>query len=147
MDKKNTGLLAIAIIVVMGVGLFFFSFKGKGEVKQTISPISKNVVSSPQASYKDGEYKQVGVYTSPAGPEQIDVDIRIKAGIVTEASVTPKAENPKSKYMQGVFIENYKQLVVGKNIKNLKLGKVAGSSLTPQGFNDALEKIKVQAQS
>ena len=147
MNTKNTGLLAIAIIVVMGVGLFIFSFKGKEQ--SPIAPATSTTKSSStlEAHYKDGEYKQEGIYVSPAGQEQIDVDISIKGGIITEAAVTPKAENPKSKYMQGVFVENYKQLVIGKNIKDLKLGKVAGSSLTPQGFNDALEKIKVQAKS
>ena len=147
MNTKNTGLLAIAIIVVMGVGLFIFSFKGKEQ--SPIAPATSTTKSSStlEAQYKDGEYKQEGTYASPAGQEQIDVDISIKGGIITEAAVTPKAENPKSKYMQEVFIENYKQLVIGKNIKDLKLGKVAGSSLTPQGFNDALEKIKVQAKS
>ena len=143
MNTKNTGLLAIAIIVIMGVGLFVFSFKGNKQSQQ--SPVTKNA--PIQARYKDGEYKQVGDYSSPAGKEQIDVDLKIRDGIVIQVNVTPKAENPKSKYMQGLFIENYKQLVVGKKISDLKLGKVAGSSLTPQGFNDALIKIKVEAQS
>jgi hypothetical protein len=38
-------------------------------------------------------------------------------------------------------------MVVGKNISELQLTKVSGSSLTPQGFMDALEKIKAEAQS
>ena len=147
MNTKNTGLLAIAIIAIMGVGLFVFSFKGKD--KPQIVSIKKTIKNTPslEVRYKDGEYVQVGNYTSPAGQEQIDVDLKIKDGIVTQVVVTPQAENPKSKYMQGVFVENVSNLVVGKNIKDLKLGKVAGSSLTPQGFNDALEKIKVQAKS
>jgi hypothetical protein len=35
---------------------------------------------------------------------------------------------------------------VGKNINDLKLTKIAGSSLTPMGFNDAVAKIKMKAK-
>jgi hypothetical protein len=37
-------------------------------------------------------------------------------------------------------------VVVGKNIKDLHVGVVAGSSLTSQGFNKALDAIKAEAQ-
>jgi hypothetical protein len=42
---------------------------------------------------------------------------------------------------------DYKQYVVGKKIDEVQLTKVSGSSLTPQGFNDALAKIKAEAKS
>ena len=117
-------------------------------MKQIITPTeSKKEVSAATPSYKDGEYTQAGDYTSPGGAEQIDVDLTLKNDIIVDAKVTSKAEKPKSKFMQGVFVENYKQYVIGKNINDLKLSKVAGSSLTPQGFNDAVEKIKAQAKS
>jgi uncharacterized protein with FMN-binding domain len=149
MDKKNIGMLAIALIVILGVGAFFFSFKGKQEMQQITTPSSSQntVPSSIQVKYKDGLYKQEGDYTSPGGAEQIDVALTIKDGVISDVTVTPKAENPKSKYMQNVFVENYKPMVLGKNLKDLKLGKVAGSSLTPKGFNDAIEKIKTQAKT
>ena len=38
-------------------------------------------------------------------------------------------------------------MVVGKNIDEVAITKVAGSSLTPKGFTDALEKIKADAKS
>ena len=148
MKTNNTGLLAIAIIVLLGVGAFLFAFKGKEEMKKTVTPVTTNSEKATvDVRYKDGEYKQVGSYTSPAGQETIDVDLTLKGGVVTEVVVTPKAENPKSKYLQGVFIDNFKPMVVGKNIKDLNLGKVAGSSLTPKGFNDALTKIKAEAKT
>lgn len=145
MSTKTTGLLAIALIVIVGVSIFAFSGNGKKKIKPTPSTQPKSTME--QVSYKDGVYTQVGNYTSPGGAEQIDVKLTLKNGLVTEAEVTPKAERPKSKLMQGVFIENYKPLVVGKSIKDLNLGKVAGSSLTPKGFNDAVEKIKTKAKS
>lgn len=145
MSTKTTGLLAIALIVIVGFGIFTFAGNGKKEMKPTPSTEPKNMM--VQVSYKDGMYTQEGDYTSPGGPEQIEVKLTLKNGIVEQAEVTPKAVLPKSKFMQGVFVENYKSLVVGKNIKDLRLDKVAGSSLTPKGFNDAVEKIKAEAKS
>lgn len=145
MSTKTTGLLAIALIVIIGIGIFTFSNNGKKEVKTTPSLEPKNAM--VQVSYKDGVYTQEGGYTSPGGPEQIEVKLTLKDNLVVQADVTSKAVLPKSKLMQEMFIENYKQLVVGKNIKDLNLGKVAGSSLTPKGFNDAVEKIKAEAKS
>ncbi|PIQ71931.1 hypothetical protein COZ40_00925 [Candidatus Roizmanbacteria bacterium CG_4_10_14_3_um_filter_39_13] len=145
MSTKTTGLLAIALIVIVGFGIYTFAGNGKKEMKATPSIQPKST--SEQVSYKDGEYTQEGDYTSPGGPEQIEVRLTLKNGIIEQAEVTSKAVLAKSKFMQGVFIENFKPLVVGKNIKDLNLGKIAGSSLTPKGFNDAVEKIKAEAKS
>lgn len=145
MNIKTTGLLALALIVIVGFGIFTFAGNGKKTMKIVPSIEPKN--STAQISYKDGTYTQVGGYTSPGGAEQIDVKLTLKNGLVTEAEVTPKAERPYSVKWQGVFAENFKTLVVGKNIKDLNLGKVSGSSLTPKGFNDAVEKIKAEAKS
>lgn len=95
--------------------------------------------------YKDGTYSAAGNYNSPAGAEEIDVTLTLKKDIVTNASVVEKAVNPKSVYMQGQFTAGFKQYVVGQNIATLKLGKISGSSLTPNGFNDAVAKIRTQA--
>ncbi len=38
-------------------------------------------------------------------------------------------------------------VVVGKKIDEVQLTKVAGSSLTPKGFMDALEKVKTEAKA
>lgn len=145
MSTKTTGLLALALIVIVGFGIFTFSGKEKKEMKPSPSTEPKNVMQ--QVSYKDGVYAQVGNYTSPGGPEEIDVKLTLKNGVIVESEVTPKATRPFSVKWQGVFAENYKALVVGKNIKELNLGKVSGSSLTPKGFNDAVEKIKSQSKS
>lgn len=65
--------------------------------------------------------------------------------MVTDATAQPQAEQPISKKMQQVFSQNFKGMVVGKNINEVTLDKVSGSSLTPKGFNDAVEQIKTQA--
>ncbi len=103
--------------------------------------------SSTTGTYKDGTYTVVGDYISPGGAEQIGVTATLKNGILTDVEAEPKAQRPTSVKYQGIFKDNFKPLVVGKNIDEVRLDKVSGSSLTPKGFNDALEKIKAQAKA
>ena len=98
------------------------------------------------ASYADGTYTALGEYTSPAGPEHITVTLTLKDGVITEVSSTEESENPKSQYMQKQFAEGVSTAVTGKSIDSLDLAVVNGSSLTPKGFMDALEKIKAEAK-
>jgi hypothetical protein len=146
MNTKAAGLLVIALIVLIGVGIFSFGNKGNTkEVPSSIAPTA--VVKDITVQYKDGVYTQVGDYKSPAGAEQIDVKLTLENGVVVESEVTPKATAPISKVKQEAFAEGYKEMVVGKSIKDLQLGKIAGASLTPKGFNDAVEKIKAEAKA
>ncbi len=99
------------------------------------------------AMYQDGVYEMVGEYVSPGGPETVGVTITLANGVITDANVEVLATRPASVDKQTDFAANYKPMVIGKNIDEVVLTKVSGSSLTPKGFNDALEKIKQQAKS
>ncbi|NBS41205.1 hypothetical protein EBS80_00915 [bacterium] len=66
--------------------------------------------------------------------------------VITDATVDATSTNPASKQWQLFFIDNYKPLVVGKKLSDLKLSNVSGSSLTPKGFNDALVDIRAEAK-
>jgi len=103
--------------------------------------------SSTTSTYKDGTYSATGYYTSPAGQEHIDVSLTLKNDVVTASTVTAGAKMAISVNMQKMFIDNYKQYVDGKNIDDLNLTQVSGSSLTPGGFNDAVAKIKAEAKA
>jgi uncharacterized protein with FMN-binding domain len=103
--------------------------------------------SSMNSSYKDGVYTTVGDYRSPAGPEAITVKLTLKDGKIVDSVVTGESnESVSQKFMDG-FAQNHKALVVGKSIDEVKLGVVSGSSLTPKGFNAAVEQIKKEAKS
>ena len=103
--------------------------------------------SGTNSSYKDGVYTTVGDYRSPAGPEEITVKLTLKDGKIVDSVVTGSSnESVSQKFMDG-FAKNHKALVVGKSIDDVKLGVVSGSSLTPKGFNAAVEQIKKEAKS
>ena len=61
-------------------------------------------------------------------------------------NITQHPSNPNTRKFQGEFAGGIAGQIVGKNIDELNVSKVAGSSLTSGGFNQALEKIKAEAQ-
>lgn len=99
------------------------------------------------SSFKDGQYSADGTYRSPAGTENVHLTLTLKNNVITETQFTASSENPKSQMIMKVFTDNYQTQVIGKNINDVHLTKVSGSSLTPKGFNDALEKIKLEAKN
>jgi uncharacterized protein with FMN-binding domain len=150
-------VVIVGLIVILVVA--FFAFQGKKKentqtvVESVVSPTGVNSVSvkptgvSQSEIYKDGTYTAVGDYTSPGGAENIGVTVTLKNDVIESADVKSMAERPNTIKFQGIFIENYKPLVIGKNIDEVKLDRVSGSSLSPKGFNDALDKIKAEAKA
>ncbi|GGF01359.1 FMN-binding protein [Mycetocola zhadangensis] len=97
------------------------------------------------AEYTDGEYTATGDYQSPGGAESVTVTLTLADNVVTAVDVTGSGSTPNAKKFQGEFIENISAEVVGQPIDSLNVSKVAGSSLTSGGFNDAIDQIKADA--
>lgn len=98
------------------------------------------------AEYKDGTYSADGTYVSPNGTETVGVQLTLAAGTVKDVQITQHPSNPNTRKFQGEFAGGIAAQVVGKNIDELNVSKVAGSSLTSGGFNKALEQIKSEAR-
>ena len=96
--------------------------------------------------YKDGTYSADGTYVSPNGTETVGVQLTLAAGTVTDVQITQHPSNPNTRKFQGEFAGGIAAQVVGRNIDELNVSKVAGSSLTSGGFNKALEQIKSEAR-
>jgi uncharacterized protein with FMN-binding domain len=106
-----------------------------------------STASSGAASYKDGTYSASGAYQTPESTETIDVTITLKNDVVTDVRVTGDPQRPETRQYQSQFIGGISDAVVGKDIDQLSVSRVAGSSLTSNGFNQALEQIKSEAVS
>ncbi len=169
-NSKKWILIAAAAIIIIAIaaggGLFFMQNKEENSPEEATEGANTNQTPSPEAmvsiapsesatasgaqttsNYKNGTYTATGTYMTHAGSEKIGVTVTLKDGEVTAVTVKEMAVRPMSKVMQDDFAANYKTMVMGKNIDVIKLGKVSGSSLTPMGFNAALEDIKTQAKS
>jgi uncharacterized protein with FMN-binding domain len=96
--------------------------------------------------YQDGTYSADGTYVSPNGTETVGVELTLASGTVTAVNITQHPSNPNTRKFQGEFAGGIAAQVVGKSIDELKVSKVAGSSLTSGGFNQAVETIKSEAQ-
>jgi len=93
--------------------------------------------------YTNGTYSAIGMYAK--GKNSIDVTVDLDADIITGVEVIPMATIKMSLGLQKKFALAIADEVVGKPIDAVHLDRLAGSSLTTQGFNDAVEKIKSQA--
>ena len=96
------------------------------------------------ASYADGVYTATGQYGNE--PSFITVRVRLAGGVITEVQVTTHATNPTSLDLQRRFAAAVPGVVVGKRIEDVNVGRLAGSSGTPRGFNAALRKVQEQAR-
>ncbi|MCY7326672.1 MAG: hypothetical protein LH605_11155 [Microbacteriaceae bacterium] len=113
------------------------------------APASPGAGAAPTStgSYADGEYSATGEYQSPGGPESIEVTLALEGNLVTEVTVTGNATAGNALRYQTEFEEGIASEVVGVNIDDLAVDKVAGSSLTSDGFNDAIAQIKADADA
>ena len=96
------------------------------------------------SQYADGVYTATGEYGGQ--PSHITVEVTLANGVVTAVKVTPHAFVPESLELQRRFAAAVPKVVVGRPINQVNVGKLAGSSGTPKGFNDAIDRIKRQAE-
>ena len=96
-------------------------------------------------TYADGRYTATGEYGSL--PSSIGVSVTLDDEVVTAIEVTPNATDPTSRDYQERFAEAVPERVVGRPIDEVRVGRLAGSSGTPDGFNAAIEKIRDRAST
>ena len=91
-------------------------------------------------------YQAKGSYVSPAATEHLDVKVSMKDGLVQGVEMISDSTSPKSLRFQGLFLEGVKTQIIGKKISEVgEFTRVNGSSLTGEGFNQAIAIIKSEA--
>lgn len=161
MDQKPKLHPAVAVLIVIvligivaSVVIVVNANKDKNQDTQSTTTSSSTTGGSETAAidstdtsqYKDGTYAATGSYLSPGGRESIELTVTIKDGVITDTTLATEAASRDSKEYQALFTNNYKELVVGKKVNGLSLSRVAGSSLTSNGFNNALDEIRDEAR-
>lgn len=101
----------------------------------------------PNATYDDGDYEAEASYANPGGESKVKVALTIASNKVTAVEVTPEATNGESREYQTKFAGGIAGKVVGKSLNDIRVSKVAGSSLTQEGFNKALDQIRADAKA
>ena len=101
--------------------------------------------SAATGTYTDGTYTESATYQAPSGTETVDVTLTLADNVITAVEVAGHATDPQAKEHQGEFADGIAGVVVGKNIDDIQVDKVGGSSLTSGGFNTAVDAIKADA--
>lgn len=97
--------------------------------------------------YADGTYTASGAYQTPESVEQVAVTVTLEGDVITAVEVTGDPQARESQNYQGQFIGGIADVVVGQSIDEISVSRVAGSSLTSGGFNEAIEEIKSEAKA
>jgi uncharacterized protein with FMN-binding domain len=97
------------------------------------------------STYTDGSYTATGSYQTPESVEELTVTVTLAGDVVTAVEVTGNPTKAESRQYQSEFIGGIADVVVGEDIDDLAVSRVAGSSLSSGGFNNAIEDIKSQA--
>lgn len=117
------------------------------DASPTTSETSSTTDDSSSAAVNDGDYEAKGSYSNPGGQSEVQVDLTITDGKIADIKVTPGATNGTSRGYQQKFAGGIADEVVGKTLDELDVSKVSGSSLTSQGFNQAIDQIKADASA
>lgn len=157
--SKIIGLGAIVLIAAAGTGAVVYlnrpgtntSSTGSTQTETTstdngVANSESSTTSEATGAYKDGTYSADGRYRSPGGNETIGVTVTLKENIVTAVNVKTNASGNSAQY-QTMFKNGVGNLTVGKNIDEINLSRVSGSSLTSTGLNNALDEIKDEAKA
>lgn len=118
-------------------------------VPQTPSPQPETtqVPAEVATIYEDGVHKTAVTYMTPKRDTYLlDVSMTLNDDVVTNASITYSQGAEKDPNAQR-FEKAYKTEVIGKKLDAINLSRVGGASLTTKAFNDAVAKIKSEAQS
>ncbi len=137
-SRTNTFALIAAIAVVAPLS-------GCAADAATQAPSDGGASGGAPGTYTDGTYTEEGSYQSPNGLETIEVTLTLADNIITDVTVVGEGGNPNTERFQGEFSDGIAGVVVGKNIDEIQVDRVAGSSLTSGGFADAVNKIKADA--
>lgn len=155
-ERKVNPVVATIIIVVLVVGItvgiiLLQNMNTATTEPSTTTTTDTNTTQTVETSddtapsYADGEYTATGSYSTPGGSEDITVTVTLADDVITAVSADGSATSGNSASYQKQFLSGYETLVVGKDIDTVSLSRVSGSSLTSNGFNEALDMIKADA--
>ncbi|AKV86097.1 hypothetical protein BMW26_11630 [Microbacterium sp. 1.5R] len=144
--RKSAALVGVAgLLVLAGCSGTADAEDQSTDAGTDTSTESTDSGASTSGDYTDGTYTADGSYQTPETVEKISVTLTVADGLVTEVEVTGDPQARESEQYQGQFIDGISDEVVGKSLDEIEVSRVAGSSLTSGGFNEAVESIKEQA--
>lgn len=154
--RLNPALAALIIIVLISVvaaAIILLTNQMNNTEGTTTSETSTpatngddNTVDEPATGdYENGTFTATGSYSTPGGLESIQLSVTLDDGVISSTSLVQNATDGEARQYQAEFASAYADMIIGKDVDEVSLSRVAGSSLTSNGFNQALEQIKDDA--
>lgn len=118
-------------------------------LSDSTDPSASSAPSEPAlfGDYTDGTYTATGDYVAHGAPGSITVTLTLTDNAVTDVVIEPGAESGASRQFQDRFAQGIAAVVVGVPLDEIEVDKVSGSSLTGDGFTDALARIRDDARA
>jgi uncharacterized protein with FMN-binding domain len=145
--KKMLSAAAAASVLLLTAACGGNSDGSEPPASSSSAPADSPDDAASSADFKDGDYEAEASYVNPGGESKVKVQVTVASNKVTAVKVTPEATNGESKEYQDKFAGGISGEVVGKSLGDIKVSKVAGSSLTQEGFNKALDQIRADAKA
>lgn len=142
--RAGTALMGVAGLLLLA-GCSGTADAGDEPTGSTGTEPSTQDAGGGSGDYEDGTYTAEGSYQTPETVEKISVTLTLADGVITDVEVTGDPQAPETERYQGEFIDGIADVVEGVAIDDLDVDRVAGSSLTSGGFNQALDAIKEEA--
>ncbi len=144
MNIKKNSLLMLGLVFGVSVILYIFDVRILPPSTQitpiiSISPIPTTTITSALRSFTETVR-----YPVKQSNEDIIVTLILKNNIVTTLEISHTSNLKKSIQYHDAFDGAIQPLVIGKNIKDINVSRVAGASGTTIGFMQAIEKIRTQ---
>jgi uncharacterized protein with FMN-binding domain len=137
---RRTSNWAGASACALVVGIFALPLYTAAQEVAAVPPQPTRITSR---RYRDGIYSATGQYGNL--PSHLTVTVELHDDIITSVVVKTHATNPISLDYQRRFAAAVPAVVVGKLLSDVRVGRLAGSSGCPDGFNDAVARIRAQA--
>lgn len=156
-QKQVIATLAVLIVIVVIVAGAVYASSSKQEEATTNAATSTTATENVDQSaknatqantrYADGNYDASSRYSTPGGTDTMDISVTLQNGSVIAVGASTSPQDAESKEYDNNFLDEFKTFVIGKNIEDVQLSRIAGASLTTGGFMDALESVADQARS
>lgn len=148
-NRISPAVASLIVVVMIGIAtLAVAKLNNATSDAPAIAHSTSNQLGAPtttRSTLKDGVFTTKGTYSTPGGAESINLTVILKNDIIVNVELQQNASRGDSAIYQAKFASGYKPFVQGKDIKEIKLTRVAGSSLTSDGFNQAIENIRRDA--
>ncbi|MEQ1665680.1 MAG: FMN-binding protein [Bdellovibrionales bacterium] len=164
----------VVITAVIMIGIYFLILNNKpvsgnastttlgttSQISPTSTPITSMATTPAQSTartsttntgtktlYKDGTYTSEASYRVPHGTNTIAIKVTVSNDKISAVSAENSYSDRESRgYISG-FMDALSGAVVGEKADSANVSRLAGASLTSDGFNQALESVVSQAKA